>query len=108
MPRSGYASAKRSMEPALRRACSATRTSAAVPFHQVCTMTSQRSRSSSAHRAAVRQLPLFALGVPGVTMQTTSRSTDMRGLYGGGDDALGEALVDARNRTLALYGHLDV
>jgi iron(II)-dependent oxidoreductase len=32
----------------------------------------------------------------------------MSGLYGGGDDALGEALVDARNRTLAFYGHLDV
>ena len=68
-------------------------------------MTSQRSPSSSDHRAAVRQLPLLAAGVPGVTMQTTSRSVEpMGGLYGG--DALGAALVDARQRTLALYGHL--
>ena len=68
-------------------------------------MTSQRSRSSSDHRAAVRQLPLFAAGVPGVTMQTTSRSVEpMGGLYKA--DAVAAALIDARQRTLELYGHL--
>ena len=60
-----------------------------------------------AHRVAVRQLPLFALLVPGVTMMTTALATEtIRGLYEG--ERLDQALVDARARTLAIYGHLDL
>jgi gamma-glutamyl hercynylcysteine S-oxide synthase len=54
----------------------------------------------------VRQLPLFALFVPGVTMQTTGlASEDIGGLYEG--ERLAHALADARRRTLAIYAHLD-
>ena len=61
----------------------------------------------SAHRAAVRQLPLFALRVPGVTMHTTGLVDETIGrLYEG--DRLAQALRDARSRTLAQYGHLDL
>lgn len=61
----------------------------------------------SAQRAAVRQLPLFAFRLPGVTMQTTGLAREtMGGLYEGG--RLGEALGDARRRTLAIYAHLDL
>ena len=95
------------IEPALRRACSAIIASARDPSHSVCTMTRQSSRSISAHRAAVRQLPLFAVLVPGVTMQTTGLAAEtMVGLYEG--DRLAEALRDARQRTLAIYAHLDL
>ena len=59
----------------------------------------------SAHRTAVRQLPLFALRVPGVTMRTTGLAS-MGGLYEGDD--LASALADARERTLAIYAHLDL
>ncbi len=61
-----------------------------------------------AHRSAVRQLPLFAAFVPGVTMQTTGFPdvTPMTGLYERG--RLAVALRDARSRTWALYGHLDL
>jgi gamma-glutamyl hercynylcysteine S-oxide synthase len=70
-------------------------------------MTRWRSRNIAAHRAAVRQLPLFALRVPGVTMHTTGLTDETIGrLYEG--DALATALRDARRRTLALYGHLDL
>jgi gamma-glutamyl hercynylcysteine S-oxide synthase len=56
---------------------------------------------------AVRQLPLFALFVPGVTMQTTGLVPEtIRGLYEG--ERLDHALVDSRARTLAIYGHLDL
>jgi gamma-glutamyl hercynylcysteine S-oxide synthase len=57
-----------------------------------------------AQRSAVRQLPLLALAVPGVTMQT--RGFRMDGLYEGG--SLAHALEDARSRTLALYAHVDL
>jgi iron(II)-dependent oxidoreductase len=60
----------------------------------------------SAHRLAVRQLPLFALRVPGVTMHTTGLAETIGRLYEG--DRLAHALRDARSRTLALYGHLDL
>src|SRR5947209_11420651 len=61
----------------------------------------------SAHRAAVRQLPLFALLVPGVTMHTTGLAAEPIGrLYEG--DGLAEALADARRRSLAIYSHLDL
>jgi iron(II)-dependent oxidoreductase len=64
-------------------------------------------RSIAAHRAAVRQLPLFALLVPGVTMQTTGLAAEtMGGLYE--REALTRDLREARARTLALYGHLDL
>ena len=90
---------------AARAARSSRRTCA--PSHSVCTITRKRSRSIAAHRAAVRQLPLFALFVPGVTMQTTGFAADtIRGLYEG--ERLDHALVDARSRTLAIYGHLDL
>lgn len=60
----------------------------------------------SAHRAAVRQFPLFAARVPGVTMHTTGLAKPIGRLYEGA--SLAEALLDARRRTLALYGHLDL
>jgi iron(II)-dependent oxidoreductase len=70
-------------------------------------MTWKRSRSICAHRAAVRQLPLFAFLVPGVTMHTTGLAAErMKGLYEG--EGLGAALRDARRRTLDIYGHLDL
>src|SRR5688572_29369705 len=94
-------------DSALRRACNATSASAAEPSHCVCTMTLQRSRRKSAHRAAVRQFPLFAVLVPGVTMHTTGLETEPIGrLYEGG--RLGAALRDARARTLGIYAHLDL
>ena len=69
-------------------------------------MTLQRSRNIPAHRAAVRQLPLFASFDPGVTMHTTGLAgRPIARLYEGG---LGAALRDARARTLSLYGHLDL
>ena len=55
----------------------------------------------------MRQLPLFAFLVPGVTMHTTGLAAErMGGLYEGDRLALG--LADARRRTLAIYGHLDL
>jgi iron(II)-dependent oxidoreductase len=61
----------------------------------------------AAHRTAVRQLPLFALLVPGVTMQTTGLASEpIGGLYEG--ERLAVALEDARRRTLGIYGHLDL
>jgi len=61
----------------------------------------------AAHRAAVRQLPLFAVLVPGVTMHTTGLAREPIGrLYEG--DRLAAALRDARARTLAIYSHLDL
>jgi iron(II)-dependent oxidoreductase len=60
----------------------------------------------SAQRAAVRQLPLFALRVPGVTMHTTGLVETIGRLYEG--DRLAHALRDARSRTLGLYAHLDL
>jgi gamma-glutamyl hercynylcysteine S-oxide synthase len=67
----------------------------------------QRSRSISAHRAAVRQLPLFAVLVPGVTMHTTGLATEPIGrLYEG--HRLEAALRAARRRTLDIYSHLDL
>ena len=70
-------------------------------------MTLQRSRRNPAHLSAVRQLPLFADLVPGVTMQTTGLAKEPIGrLYEG--ERLGEALRDARARTLAIYAHLDL
>jgi iron(II)-dependent oxidoreductase len=58
----------------------------------------------SAHLAAVRQLPLFADRVPGVTMHTTGFAEPIGRLYERGE--LARALVEARARTLKLYGHL--
>jgi iron(II)-dependent oxidoreductase len=70
-------------------------------------MIRQSFRSISAHRAAVRQLPLFAVLVPGVTMQTTGLAgMTMAGLYEGAH--LADALREARARTLAIYAHLDL
>jgi iron(II)-dependent oxidoreductase len=61
----------------------------------------------AAQRTAVRQLPLFALLVPGVTMHTTGLASEaIGGLYEGGD--LASALADARARTLGMYAHLDL
>src|SRR6478735_12538725 len=60
-----------------------------------------------AQRAAVRQLPLFARRVPGVTMRTIERErAAIAGLYEG--DAIVPALRDARARTLAIYSGLDL
>lgn len=54
----------------------------------------------------MRQLPLFAVRVPGVTMHTTGLAEPIERLYEG--VSLAEALRDARRRTLALYRHLDL
>src|SRR6187431_2774197 len=81
-------------------------TSAGSPSHCVCTMTLHRRRSIWAHRAAVRQLPLFAVRVPGVTMHTTGLAEPIGRLYEG--EALGHALADARARTLAIYARLEL
>ena len=55
----------------------------------------------------MRQLPLFAFFEYGVTMQTTGLAGEPIGrLYE--VDELAAALRDARQRTLALYGHLDL
>jgi gamma-glutamyl hercynylcysteine S-oxide synthase len=54
----------------------------------------------------VRQLPLFASFVPGVTMHTTGLAEPIDGLYEGA--RLADALVESRARTLAIYGHLDL
>jgi len=55
----------------------------------------------------VRQLPLFAFFQYGVTMHTTGLASEPIGrLYEGGE--LAAALRDARARTLAIYGHLDL
>jgi iron(II)-dependent oxidoreductase len=70
-------------------------------------MTLKRLRSMAAQRAAVRQLPLLALLVPGVTMQITGLAAEtMGGLYE--REALARDLRDARARSLALYSHLDL
>jgi EgtB-related family protein len=69
-------------------------------------MTLHLPRSIPAQRAAVRQLPLFSLRVPGVTMNTTGLAEPIGRLYEG--ERLAEALADARRRTLALYAHLDL
>jgi iron(II)-dependent oxidoreductase len=69
-------------------------------------MTLHRLRSIPAQRAAVRQLPLFAVGVPGVTMHTTGLAEPIGRLYEG--DRLAQALTDARARSRALYAHLDL
>ena len=67
----------------------------------------KRSRSSPDHRTAVRQFPLLASLVPGVTMQTRGLAgAAMARLYEGRQ--LADALVDARTRTLAIYAHLDL
>jgi len=58
------------------------------------------------HRAAVRQLPLLASRVPGVTMHTTGLEEPIGRLYEG--EHLQSALRDARRRTLALYSHIDL
>src|SRR4051812_39691622 len=95
------------IDVALRCAWSAINASTGVPSQAVCTMIRHSSRSISAQRAAVRQLPLFAVLVPGVTMQMTGLASEtMGGLYEG--ERLAEALRDARARTLGLYGHLDL
>src|SRR5438045_5541477 len=58
-------------------------------------------------RAAVRQLPLFASRVPGVTSEITGLARGaMSELYEA--QSLATALQDARARTLAIYGHLDL
>ena len=54
----------------------------------------------------MRQLPLFAVRVPGVTMHTTGLAEPIGRLYEG--EKLADALRDARARTLALYAHLDL
>ena len=55
----------------------------------------------------MRQLPLFAVLVPGVTMHNTGLAREPIGrLYEGG--RLADALRDARARTLAIYAHLDL
>ena len=70
-------------------------------------MIRQRSRSIAAHRAAVRQLPLFAVRVPGVTMQINGLASEPMGrLYEAG--GLADALADARARTLAIYADVDL
>lgn len=69
-------------------------------------MTLHPPRSIPAHRAAVRQFPLFSVRVPGVTMQTTGLAEPIGRLYEGA--SLADALMDARRRTLALYAHLDL
>ena len=52
-------------------------------------------------------MPLFALLVPGVTMHNTGLAAEpIKRLYEG--DSLAEGLADARRRTLAIYGHLDL
>src|SRR6185312_15923413 len=95
-----------SMDSALRRAWRAIIASASSPCQAVCTMGRKRSRNISAHRTAVRQLPLFALLVPGVTMQTTGLASEaIGGLYEGDLEA---DLREARRRTLAIYAHLDL
>lgn len=59
-----------------------------------------------AQRAAVRQLPLFAARVPGVTMQTRGLAeATIDRLYE--RDRLAVSLRSARARTLRYYGHLD-
>jgi iron(II)-dependent oxidoreductase len=70
-------------------------------------MTLHWPRSIAAHLAAVRQFPLFAVLVPGVTMNTTGSAVEaIGGLYEG--DRLAPALAESRARTLALYAHLDL
>src|SRR6476469_3107075 len=60
----------------------------------------------AAQRNAVRQLPLLASRVPGVTMQTLDlERAAIGGLYEARD--LVAALRDARRRTLAIYAGLD-
>lgn len=55
----------------------------------------------------MRQLPLFASRVPGVTRQITGLAIEgMSELYEA--DRLASALHDARRRTLAFYAHLDL
>ncbi len=52
-------------------------------------------------------MPLFALRVPGVTMQTTALAGEtIGGLYEGA--RLGDALREARARTLAIYADVDL
>ena len=69
-------------------------------------MTLKRSRNMSAQRAAVRQLPLLAVRVPGVTMHTTGLAEPIGRLYE--RKPLAQALRDARSRTLKLYAHVDL
>src|SRR5512132_3300816 len=94
------------MLAALRLACSAINASAGSPRHSVCRMTRYVPFNMAAQREAVRQLPLLASRVPGVTMQTLDLE---RAAIGGLYEApkLVAALRDARARTLAIYAGLD-
>jgi iron(II)-dependent oxidoreductase len=60
----------------------------------------------------VRQLPLFASLVPGVTMHTTGLAEPIDSLYEGDGlnegERLAQALRATRARTLAICGHLDL
>src|SRR6476646_4684824 len=107
MGASGRAARNAAMDGALRRACKASSASTGSPCHSLCRMTLQDPCSMEAQRAAVRQLPLFARRVPGVTMRTIDRErATIARLYESTD--LTPALRDARARTLAIYAGLDL
>ena len=70
-------------------------------------MTLHHPSSRDFHRTAVRQLPLLAAGVPGVTMQTTNfERARISGLYE--PKAIAAALREARERTLRCYSGFDL
>ncbi len=93
------------MEAALRLACRAIATSAGSPFHALCTIGFATPARKSAQRRAVRQLPLLASRVPGVTMNATGLARDELPMLNE-IDALADALRESREYTLSMYGHL--
>ena len=79
--------------------------SAGSPSQWVCTIGRATVSISFAQRCAVRQLPLLAARVPGVTMRTTGRR-DFRSPMLTDVDALADALRESREYTFSLVDHL--
>ncbi len=81
-------------------------TSALSPDHSVCTIGLATPARNPAQRRAVRQLPLLASRVPGVTMNATGFAREDLSMLNGIDE-LAEALRESREYTLSMYGHLE-
>src|SRR5512139_3794206 len=81
-------------------------TSTGSPFHSLCTIGFAIPARNCAQRRAVRQLPLLAARVPGVTMNATGQVREDLPMLNGIDE-LARALRESREYTLSIYGHLE-
>ena len=102
-----HGACRRSIESALRRACRAMATSAGSPFHSLCTIGFATPARNPAQRRAVRQLPLLASRVPGVTMNATGADREDLAMLND-IDALAQAPCGrAASIRSSMYGHLE-